>query len=869
MFPKKNMMRESRRATAILLSLVLICLTSFVSQAAPRTAKRGAKPTSSAAKRRNARRERNSKVASKRGNPVVRGDRDQRTDQPDEAMKQEVQSRLPKGATEVPVERYFEAKQQIKQMPRCSTAQGQLLPSEAETGESDTATLARLQGVTPSADAGSTSGVLGTWQPLGPGNVGGRTRALIIDPGTPNTMYAAGVAGGVWKTTDGGANWVALDDFMANIAVTCLVFEPGNSSIIYAGTGEGFFNADAVRGAGIFKSTDAGETWTRLGSTNTVDFQFVNDIVVSNVNAQHVYAATRSGVWRSLDGGANWAMILNVPTVAPSATGVRGATDLVMRTDQVTDYLFVAAGTAFNPGEPASHVYRSTDAANATVVPTGTTPNAGSFTDVYSESGMGRTALAIAPSNQNVIYAMADTSNSGNYNLGLLGVFRSTSSGDAGTWTTQVRNTSANKQDTLLLSNPVNAVLVECGFGASNLFLNQGWYDNVLAVDPTDENKVWAGGTDLFRSDNGGVNWAVAPYWWFPGNGTPPNNGDPQLVHADNHVIVFAPGYNGTTNQTMIVGYDGGIYKTDNAKAGNVGYVNGTTPSGGTVTSSSPICGQEFTPGGFYTVPSPVIWGPLNNGYAVTQFWPGAIYPNGTTYFGGTQDNGTNRGTDANGPNQWERILGGDGGYAAVDPSNTNVLYAENTGNTFQKSTNGGASFVAARTGISGDTFPFTSVFRMDPNNSARLWYGGRFMWRTDNSAANWTRTSDAQQTGGSITAMAIAPGDSNKVIDGAASGQIRRTTVATTATSTSVLNSTWLQSFTPRGNGFGGISWIDDAPATPSIVWATVSNFNSASSGNGFGHVFKSADGGATWTLADGSQTPGNLKIGRASCGG
>jgi uncharacterized repeat protein (TIGR01451 family) len=148
----------------------------------------------------------------------------------------------------------------------------------------------------------------------------------------------------------------------------------------------------------------------------------------------------------------------------------------------------------------------------------------------------------------------------------------------------------------------------------------------------------------------------------------------------------------------------------------------------------------------------------------------------------------------------------------------------------------------------------------MDPNNSARLWYAGRFMWRTDNSAANWTRTSDAQQTGGSITAMAIAPGNSDKVIDGAASGQIRRTTVATTATSTSVLNSTWFQSFTPRGNGFGGISWVEYDPSNTNTVWATVSNFNSASSGNGFGHVFKSADSGATWTLADGGQTVGNV---------
>jgi len=866
-----------KRAGSVMsaLFLVLMIFVSALPVSAAPSRPRRQQPRTGESKSRKSKSQNLSKITARRGSPVAReaGDREsagrgarhgkraarsERTDQPAEAVQAELEKRLPKGATELPIERYFEAKEQMKNMQRYSTAEGALLPAENETGESDQAVLARTNGA--SLSAGSTSGVLGTWQSLGPGNVGGRTRAIIIDPVTPDTMYAAGVAGGIWKTTNAGASWSPLDDFMANIAVTALVFEPGNSSVIYAATGEGFFNADAVRGAGIFKSTDAGATWTRLASTNTVDFQFVNDIVVSNVNAQHIYAATRTGVWRSLDGGATWAMILNVPTVAPSATGVRGATDLAMRTDQATDYLFVAAGTAFNPGEPASHIYRSTDAANATVVPTGTTPNAGSFTDVYSESGMGRTSLAIAPSNQNTIYAMADTSNSGNYNLGLLGVFRSTSSGDAGSWTTQVRNTSANKQDTLLLSNPVNAVFVECGFSPTNNFINQGWYDNVLAVDPTDENKVWAGGTDLFRSDNGGVNWGVASYWWFQGNGTPPNNGDPQLVHADNHAIVFHPNYNGTTNQTMFAGDDGGIYKTDNAKDGNVGYVNGTTPSGGTVTSSSPICGNEFTPGGFYTVPSPVIWGPLNNGYAVTQFWPGAVYPNGTTYFGGTQDNGTNRGTDANGPNQWERILGGDGGYAAVDFNNTNILYAENTGNTFQKSTNGGASFVAARTGISGDTFPFTSVFRMDPNNSARVWYGGRFMWRTDNSAANWTRTSDAQQTGGSITAMAIAPGNSNIVMDGAASGQIRRTTVATTATSTSVLNSTWLQSFTPRGNGFGGISWVEYDPSNTSIVWATVSNFNSASSGNGFGHVFKSADGGATWTLVDGSQTPGNI---------
>jgi hypothetical protein len=782
----------------------------------------------------------------------------ERTDKPQEAIDWYLQKRLPKGQKQLPIERYFEAKEKIKHMKRFSTARNKNLPSQADAGQTDEI-LDGQDGEFPNGTGGggagdgsaSTSGVLGTWQAIGPGNVGGRTRALVIDPVNPDVMYAAGVAGGVWKTTNGGASWLPLNDFLANIAVTCLALDPTNPAIIYAGTGEGFFNADGVRGAGIFKTTDAGAHWTRLATTaSNSNFFFVNDIVVSNVNAQHVYAATGTGVWRSLDGGANWTLALSVPTVLGSTTGVRGAMDLVIRTDQPTDYIFVAAGTAFNPGEPQSRIFRNTDAGST-----------GTWDQVYTEAAMGRTSLAIAPSNQNIIYAMSDSFAAGTYNLGLLGVFRSTSSGDPGTWTTQVRNTSPNTQDTLLLSNPINAAFTQCGFGTSQ-FLNQGWYDNVLAVDPTDPDKVWAGGVDLFRSDNGGVNWGVASYWWFSGNGTPPNNGDPQLVHADNHVLVFHPNYNGTTNQTMFVGDDGGIYKTDNANTGNVGYVNGMTPSGGPITSTSPICGSEFTPGGFFTVPSPVIWGPLNNGYAVTQFYHGLPYPNGQTYFGGTQDNGTNRGTDAAGPNAWARINGGDGGYVAVNRQNTNTLFAETTGLSIRRSTDGGASFGLVTTGISGDAFPFITVFRMDPTTPTRLWIGGRFMWRTDNNANNWTRTSNAQQTGGSITAMAIAPTNSNVVINGAASGQLRRTTIGLTANAASVLNSTWLQSFTPRGNGNGTISWVEYDPTNASNVWATISNFNGTpnAQGTSAGHVFKSTDGGATWTLADGTQTSGNV---------
>ncbi len=833
------------------LTLICILLVIGITSVARNTHPKKQKPRRETAMRRQAIK-RNPRVAK-----VLKGAADReldRTDQPREAMEWYLQKRLPKGEKQLPVERYFEAKEKIKKMKRFSTARGRNLPPPTDVEEvfGDGEFPNGTGGGGAGDGSASTSGALGTWQSLGPGNVGGRTRALLIDPVNTDVMYAAAVAGGIWKTTNGGTSWAPLNDFLANIAVTCMAFDPSDSNTIYAGTGEGYFNADGVRGAGIFKTTDAGLHWTRLAATaSNSNFFFINDVVVSPANGQHVYAATRTGVWRSLDGGANW----NQEIVSNTPNGANGAMDLVMRTDQATDYVFAAVGTFAR-----SHIFRNTDAGGS-----------GTWVDVYSEANQGRTSLAIAPSNQNVIYAMASCFSCGagtnpnfptiSYTDGLLGVFRSTSSGDTGSWTTQVRNNSANLQDTLLLTNPVFGALQQCGLGATQV-LNQGWYDNVIAVDPTDSDKVWIGGIDLFRSDNGGVNWGVASYWWFQGNGTPPNNGDPQLVHADNHILVFHPNYNGTTNQTLFAGDDGGIYKTDNGKTGNVGYVNGTSPSGGAITPASPICGNEFAPGAFFTVPNPVIWGALNNNYAVTQFYHGLPYPNGQTYFGGAQDNGTNRGTDVAGPNAWARINGGDGGYVGVNPANTNTIFFETTGLSLRRSTDGGASSASVITGIAGDVFPFITVFRMDPTTPTRLWIGGRFMWRTDNNATNWTRTSNAQQTGGSITAMAIAPTNSNIVINGAASGQLRRTTIGLTANAASVLATTWIQTFTPRGNGNGTISWVEYDPSNANNVWATISNFNGTPNVNGTsaGHVFKSTDGGANWTLADGTQTPGNV---------
>ena len=366
-----------------------------------------------------------------------------RYDKPKEAQEFYFQQRVAPGGTAIPVEKYTAAWNKMVYMPRYSSSQQSFLPSISNTGKT---TL-------PLTPGNNFSG----WSSLGPGNIGGRTRALVIDKNTPATMYAAGVSGGIWKSTDSGASWSVLDDMMANLAVTSLVIDPNNSNILYAGTGEGFFNFDAVRGDGIFKSTDAGATWTQLSATaSNTNFYYVNKMVISPNDSQRLYAATRTGIWQSSDGGTNWTQ-----TYSTSVRG--GCLDLATRTDQNPDFVLASCGSFVQ-----ASIIRSTNSGT-------------SWSTVFTETNMGRTTLAIAPSLQTTIYALASSIASGNFRNGLYKVLRSTDGGV--NWTTQVDNTSATKLNTALLSNTIYRHGSHCGLGTDQYF-NQGWYDNIIAVDP-------------------------------------------------------------------------------------------------------------------------------------------------------------------------------------------------------------------------------------------------------------------------------------------------------------------------------------------------------------------------------------------------
>jgi hypothetical protein len=637
---------------------------------------------------------------------------------------------------------------------------------------------------------------LGTWTNLGPNNQGGRTRALLIDPVTPNTMYAGGVDGGVWKSTNGGLNWSTNTDLaLTNLAVTTLAFQPGNSNVIYAGTGEGLGNGDAIRGAGIFKSVDAGATWIQLASTDTPDFHYVGKILVSPRNPQRVWAATRTGVWRSLNGGSTWTNTL----ISPS----NGCTDMAIQERRAIGFVFASCGRSSGQGT----IWRALDS------------DSGTWTSVMSLPGQGRSSIAVAPSNESIIYVVAAqrtafVPGAGPGLGGLHGVYRSVNNGT--TFTTQRRgdvafaNTQA-KINQLLLSNPIIALLSECGQGTSSL-LNQGWYDNVVAVDPLDSEKVWVGGIDMWRSDNGGVDWGAASYWWFT------KGVDSQYSHADRHAIVFHPNYNGSSNKIVYFGHDGGVDRIDDARAP----VN---------TTLAQLCGAP--------VAGSTVWTDRSSGYVTTQFYHGTPYPAADRYFGGLQDNGTMRGT-APGLG-WTSLRGGDGGYTALDTRNdfnpnNDVLFLENTGNSLQKSVDGGANFNPANIGLAGLGFQFIAPFEMNQGNKQHIWTGGFDIWFSADQAGTWTRMTDESGTCGfgAVSAIAAHPLDPNRVLVGMSDGCFHYNTDAQTPVA-----GLW-----PGGDQIanGVISSMAWDPNNLEVAYATVSIFDNDT-------VLKTEDHGQTWT--------------------
>jgi hypothetical protein len=743
-----------------------------------------------------------------------------RFDRPGEAAELYRRQRAPGGIGPLDPARYLRALEHARRLPRYSTPQGRFVDDRGAPA------------VAPNQAA--------TWTELGPGNIGGRTRSILIDPTSPQTVYAGGVGGGVWKSVDGGASWTSLGDLLPNIAVSTMALDPQNTSVIYAGTGEGWGNADGLRGAGIFKTVDGGATWTSLAATsNNPDFFFVNRLLVSPQDGSRVYAATTTGLFLSLDGGLTW-----TNSIGSRFTPVPpGCSDVVARSDTKKDYVIAACFSyllLYDLGSANQWQFAAPIA-------------------LFGADIQARVSLAIAPSKQSTVYALLSCPAAASGLVGTIDLIGYTCLGDDGEGTlynallrsdTGGSVSSWFKVSDYTSPNPINRVLLSnafaylCGSGSTGGVHNQGDYDSAIAVDPTNPNTVWVGGVDLFRSDDGGVNFGQASNWV---------SGTANYVHADQHTIVFHPNYDGIANQTVFVGNDGGIFRTESA-LGGVG-------TGDKAPCSSPADKPLIT------------WTSLNHGYGVTQFYFGAPFPDGRTYFGGTQDNGTVLGSDGSGRDGWTTIQSGDGGWVAVDPTNPKTLYAE-IPNALTKSVDGGATFrYISLTGSSIDSpprddFPFVTPFTMDPANPQRLWIAGSSLWRIDNGGGVWQRVTDVNG-GGSI--IAVDPANSDHVLFTVGNYYLNDGTnplVFVPNNSVMVLDNATGPPASFKLGGEGGSQGLDQGllissiafdPSNTKTVWAAASLFNTGAAC----HLYRSEDGGFNWTPAAGcgaGDSPGGL---------
>src|SRR5215204_3757449 len=195
------MIRSLFISSVLICSLLLNGITLIARKSSPKGQKSRVEKTAKSETKSNAKREAKERQLIKK-NPRLAGlfkddsEREiDREDQPQEALEWYLNKRLPKGEKQLPIERYFAAKEKIKQMKRFSTKGNKQMPSAEESDEVLPGDDPEFPNGTGGGGAGdgsaSTSGALGTWQSLGPGNVGGRTRALLVDPITPDVMYAA------------------------------------------------------------------------------------------------------------------------------------------------------------------------------------------------------------------------------------------------------------------------------------------------------------------------------------------------------------------------------------------------------------------------------------------------------------------------------------------------------------------------------------------------------------------------------------------------------------------------------------------------------------------------------------------------------
>lgn len=481
---------------------------------------------------------------------------------------------------------------------------------------------------------------INSWKERGPYSVGGRTRAIMVDPNDPSgkRVFAGGVSGGLWVNADitnPTSEWKPIGDQWGNTSIVCITSDPNNSKIFYVGTGESP-TYDNV-GSGIWKSTDGGTTWTQIMKPqNTYNSQgirngyfYVNDIKVRNNNGvSEVYAGLSGGynrgfhglyqarLYKSVDGGATFKK--NADLFLPEATNI--GLSIQQIEIGIDNAVWVSTRTGMFSGvSSGGKIFKSEDGEK--------------FEKVYDANLPGsRVQIALSKQYPAVCYGLLQ----GDPKVDPVRIIKTVDAGK--NWmATNVEN------GVLKLPNPADKDIPDNDFTRG-----QHYYDLVIATDPAHDNNLYVGGIDLYKSTDGGVNWSQISKW---SNNNDMRNLPVSLVHADQHAIVFNP-----KNSSVIFGNDGGIYYA---------------PDKNNITASGAIAVR-------------------NARYNTTQFYTGYLNPTQNPAYedliAGAQDNGTQILSGAPNNNNFynaQTFYGGDGGYCNYDDQGKYIIYSYVNNNHF------------------------------------------------------------------------------------------------------------------------------------------------------------------------------------------
>lgn len=656
------------------------------------------------------------------------------------------------------------------------------------------------------------------WVERGPNNVGGRTRAMIFDPNdaTNRRVYSGGVSGGLWvndNITSAASQWRRVQNVPGNLSVTSITVDPRDSNIWYIGTGEQYTFGSVV-GNGVYRSTDGGTTWAALnipaagGGNINLDannlflsgIYYVNDVIAWNNIAQnrtelfvgvgaHYYGDASSpnnllglqsaGLYRSIDGGNNWNRIES----ANLRFDYRGANYYYIPNDLeigADNRLWMGTITSTKiGGNGGGRVFSSVDGANWIEA-------AGS---PLNDSN--RVELEASATNGNKIYALTQgvARNAANQVIEPVHVYRTIDGFATAPTATALPNDASN------------------GIPANDFTRGQAFYDLMIEVDPDDDDIVYVGGIDLFRSTNSGNAWSQISKW----SNNPGLAGLPvSIVHADQHAMVFRPG---NSNQA-IFGNDGGVF-----------YANSLS----TAHRANVIAAR-------------------NSNYNVTQFVKAGIGPNGAgdavgIFTAGAQDNGTQMFRNAApGINGSVEVTGGDGFYTFIDKDGQYMIttYVYNNVYRFNLPWNGARPVTLLRENSGSFTNPMD--YDSDANfllSNATTRVGGvrNYAIKTIDVARNRNANLTNALLTSTPTAFLASPFANNTWYVGTASGKVFR------LTNVRLGRADWVEINTPFVGSISSIQFGE----TANDLMVTMHNYGVTS-------VWYSSDAGVNWVSKEGN---------------